>query len=170
MAHDTVLSVFVIIAAVAIVMQGFVMFGIWRAIEKIPPKIDEIHAHIKERLDPLTESVTEIVASSRDPLRTITANLAEISQTLRQRSVQVDEVVEDLVEKTRLQIVRADQLLTHLADKVEATTDKIQQGVLAPIQEITAAIKGLQTGWEFLFSKRRPRGVSEGSHDDQMFI
>jgi ABC-type transporter Mla subunit MlaD len=170
MANETVLTIFVIVAAVAIVMQAFVMFGIWRAIEKIPPKIDEIHAHFKERMDPLTESVTEIVASSRDPLRTITANLAEISQTLRQRSVQVDEVVEDLVEKTRLQIIRADQVLTNLADKVEETTDKVQQGVLAPIQEITAAIKGLRSGFDFFFSKRRPPGATERAQDEQLFI
>ena len=170
MTHDTVLSVFVIIAAAAIVMQGFVMFGIWRAIEKIPPKIDEIHDHIRERLDPLTESVTEIVSASRDPLRTITANLAEISQTLRERSAQVDEVVEDLLDKTRSQIIRADQVLTNLAAKVEETTDKIQQGVLTPIQEITAAIKGLRAGFDFLFSRRRPAGSSDTVQDEQLFI
>jgi len=170
MSHDNVLTAFVIIAALAIVMQAFVMLGIWRAIEAIGGKIEEIRAHIKDRLDPLAESVTDIVATSRDPIRAITSNLAEISQTLRQRSVQVDAVVEDLAEKTRLQIIRADQLLTTLADKVEATSDKVQQGVLKPIQEVTAAIKGLQTGWEFLFSKRRAGGKSESVQDEQLFI
>ncbi len=170
MVNDSVLIVFVIVVTVAIVMQGWAMFGMWLAVRKIPGQIDQIRADVKARMDPLTQSVTEILTNSRDPLRTITTNLAEISQTMRERSIQVDTVMEDLVDKTRLQVIRADQLMTSLADKVEATTDKVQETVLAPLSEISAVIKGIQSGLEFLFSRRRPAGTREVTQDEQMFI
>jgi methyl-accepting chemotaxis protein len=171
MPHDTVLTVFVVLAAVAIVMQAFVMFSIWRAIEKIPTEIDEIRGYVKDKLDPLTQSMSELVGNVREPIRTITANLAEISQTARQRSVQADEVVEVFLEKSRAQIIRTDELLTSLAGKIEETGDKLQQSVMAPIQEIAALIRGVRTGWDFLFSRRRGAPANaENLHDEQLFI
>ena len=170
MANDGVLLLFVIVVTVAVVMQGCAMFGMFLAVRKIPGQIDQIRADVKQRIDPLTQSATELLTGARDPLKTITANLAEISQTMRERSTQVDTVMEDLVEKTRVQVIRADQLMTSLADKVETTTDKVQETVIKPLNEISAVIKGIQSGLEFFFSRRRPAGASDATPDEQMFI
>jgi ABC-type transporter Mla subunit MlaD len=170
MVNDGVLTVFVIVVTVAVAMQGWAMFGMWLAVRKIPGQIDQIRVDVKQQLDPLTHSANDILTGTRDPLRTITANLAEISQTLRDRSTHVDTVVEDLVEKSRLQIIRADQLMSSLAEKVEATTEKVQETVLTPLNEISAVVKGVQSGLEFLFSRRRPAGAGDATQDEQMFI
>lgn len=170
MAHDTVLTVFVIVAAVAIVMQAGVMLGIWLTIRKIPSQVEGIRADVKQRLDPLTQSVTEIVANSREPVQTIATNLAEISRMLRDRTTHVDSLVADLVDKTRLQVMRMDQMVSDLVQKVENTADVVQRQVLAPIQEVSAVIKGVRSGLEFLFSRRRTPSVSEATQDEQLFI
>lgn len=170
MVNDGVLTVFIIVVTAAIAMQGWAMFGMWLAVRKIPGQIDQIRADVKQQLDPLTHSANDILTNARDPLRAITANIEEISQTLRTRSSQVDLVVEDLVDKSRLQILRADQLMTSLAEKVEMTSEKVQETILTPLNEISAVVKGVQSGLEFLFSRRRPAGVSEASQDEQMFI
>ncbi len=170
MANETGLTFLVTVITIAILMQAGAMIGIWLAIRKLPDRLDYIRADFRQRFDPLTQTLTEIITNSRDPLRTITANLAEISQTLRQRSTQVDSVVEDLVDKSRLQIIRADQLMSNLVDKVESTTDKVQETVLTPINEVSAVLKGLQSGLEFLFSRRQPAGANEATQDEQLFI
>lgn len=170
MANDTVLLVLVIVVTIAIVMQASAMMGMWLAVKKIPGQIDQIRADVKQQLDPLALSANEILTTTRDPLRTITANLAEISQTMRQRSTQVDAVVEELVDKSREQILRADQLMSNLADKIETTTDKVQETILTPLGEISAVVKGIQSGVDFLFSRRRPAGASESVPDEQLFI
>jgi ABC-type transporter Mla subunit MlaD len=170
MANDTVLLLLVIVVTAAIVMQASAMLGMWLAVKKIPGQIDQIRADVKQQLDPLTHSANEILTTTRDPLRTITVNLAEISQTLRARSTHVDTMVEELVDRSREQIVRADQLMSNLAEKIETTTDKVQETILTPLGEISAVIKGIQSGLEFLFSRRRPAGASETATDDQLFI
>lgn len=170
MANDSVLLVLAIVVTIAILMQASAMLGMWLAVRKIPGQIEQIRTDVRSQLDPVTKSANEILTGARDPLRTITANLAEISQTLRERSTHVDTVVEELVDKSREQILRADQLMSNLADKVEATTDKVQETVLTPLNEISAVVKGIQSGFEFLFSRRRPAGASDTVTDEQLFI
>lgn len=168
MDHDTVLIVSATVISLAVLLQAAAMVGIYIAVQKIPGRLDGIRADFRTRLDPITQSITEIVTNTREPLRTLTNNLAAISQTLRDRSLHVDAVVEELVDKSRLQIIRTDQLISNLVDKVEMTTDKVQQTVLTPLHEISAVVKGLQSGFEFLFNRRRGAGGREA--DEELFI
>src|SRR5690242_180944 len=99
MQHDTLLSVFVIVAAVAIVMQMLVMAGIYFALRDLRRDLDGIQAATKQRLDVLSLRVTEFVSVSREPVRNIAANLADISRTLRERTTQLDGVLADFLER-----------------------------------------------------------------------
>jgi methyl-accepting chemotaxis protein len=170
MEQNTGLTVAMILVAIAVLMQAGAMLGIWLAIRKVPEQIERVRTDVKQRLDPLTESALEIVNNSREPLRTITANLAEISKILRDRTANADQVAAELLDKSRSQIVRVDQMVTELVEKVETTADAVQRGVLVPIQEISAVVKGVRSGLEFLFSRRRVTNVSEATQDEQLFI
>jgi methyl-accepting chemotaxis protein len=170
MEQNTALTVAVVFAAIAVLMQAGAMLGIWLVIRKIPGQIESVRSDIKQRLDPLTNSALEIVNNSREPLRNITNNLAEISQILRDRTSNVDALAGELVEKSRQQIIRVDQMVSDLAEKVESTADAVQRGVLGPIHEISAVVKGVRSGLEFLFSRRRVSNVSEATQDEQLFI
>lgn len=170
MSNDTTLTLVLFLVAVAILLQAGAMIGIWLSIRKIPGQIEGIRGDVRQRLDPLTQSMTEIVANSREPVRTITANLAEISRLLRDRTSNVDEVVAEMVDKSRLQIIRVDHMVSDLVARVETTADVVQRSVLTPIQEVSAVIKGVRTGLEFLFARRRPSSVTEGTSDEQLFI
>ena len=170
MAQDTWLILILILVGLAVLMQAGAMVGIWLTVRKFPEQIEGIRTDVKQRLDPLTQSVTEIVANSRDPLRTITANLAEISQLLQTRSKDVDTMVADLVEKSRGQVQRLDQLVTGVVEKVENTATVVQRQVLVPVQEISAVIHGIRSGLEFLFARRRASSVTEATQDEQLFI
>lgn len=170
MEQSTGLTVALILVAVAVFMQALAMVGIWLAVRKIPGQIEGVRADVKQRLDPLTQSTLEIVNNSREPLRNITANLAEISHMLRNRTSHVDALAAEVVDKSRLQIIRVDQMVSDLLEKVEKTTDAVQRGVLGPIQEVSAVLKGVRSGLEFLFSRRRVVDVREATQDEQLFI
>jgi hypothetical protein len=159
-----------ILVTLAVLMQAVAMAGIAIAIFKIRAQIEGVRADVKQRLDPLTQSALEIVNNSREPLRTIAANLAEISRMLRDRTSHVDALAAELVDKSRLQIIRVDQMVSDLVDRVEKTADAVQRGVLGPIQEASAVLKGVQAGLDFLFSRRHVVDVREATQDEQLFI
>jgi hypothetical protein len=170
MEQNTGLTVALILVAIAVVMQASAMLGIWLAVRKIPGQVENVRMDIKQRLEPLTQSAVEIVNSSREPLQTITTNLAEISRILRERAADADQVAAELLEKSRLQIVRVDHMVNDLVARVESTADTVQKGVLGPIQEMSAVVKGVRSGLEFLFTRRRVTNVSEATQDEQLFI
>jgi hypothetical protein len=170
MEQNTGLTVALILVAIAVLMQAGAMLGIWLAVRKVPGQIETVRSDVKQRIDPLAQSVLEIVNNSREPLRTISANLAEISTMLRNRTSNADQVAAELLDKSRTQIVRIDRMVTDLVERVETTADAVQKGVLGPVSEISAVVKGVRSGLEFLFSRRRVTNVSEATQDEQLFI
>ncbi len=60
--------------------------------------------------------------------------------------------------------------MNDLVARVESTADSVQKGVLGPIQEMSAVVKGVRSGLEFLFTRRRVTNVSEATQDEQLFI
>jgi hypothetical protein len=171
MSHETVVTIFVIVAALGLAGQAAVMLGLYLSLREIPRQVEDIRRSVRERIDPLAETVKEIVASSREPVHTITTNLAEISQVLRQRTSSVDQAVGEVLEKSRLQIIAFDQLLTNLSRKVETLADTAERRLIAPVQEVSALFAGVRTGLEFLFSNKRAKSsVDRGTHDEELFI
>jgi hypothetical protein len=170
MEQNTGLTVALILVALAVLMQAGAMLGIWLAIRRVPGQIESVRSDVKQRIDPLAQAALEIVNNSREPLRTITENLAEISRILRHRTSDADQVAAELLDKSRSQIVRVDQMVSELVAKVETTADAVQKGVLGPIQEVSAVVKGVRSGLEFLFKRRRVTNVSEATQDEQLFI
>lgn len=170
MDHDPKLAVILIFVVLAVLLQAAAMLGILLALLKMRREVEGLRVDVKQRLDPLAQAVAAILADAREPIRTITANLAELSRVLRDRAAQVDRVVEDLVERSRLQIIRVDQMAAELVTRVESTVEAVQRQVLKPIQEASAVLRGVRSGLEFLFSRRRNARGSETTQDEQMFI
>jgi methyl-accepting chemotaxis protein len=170
MEPNTGVTVALVLVAIAVLMQAGAMLGIWLSIRKVPGQIESVRSDVKQRLDPLAHAALEIVNNSREPLRTISANLAEISTILRNRTANADQVAAELLDKSRSQIDRVDRMVSDLVEKVETTAGAVQKGVLAPIQEVSAVVKGVRSGLEFLFSRRRVTNVSEATQDEQLFI
>jgi hypothetical protein len=170
MEQNTGVTVALILVAVAVLMQAGAMLGMWLMMRKTLGQAEALRSDVKQRIDPLVQSAVELLNSSRESVRTISANAAEISQLLRNRTADADQVAAELLDRSRLQIARVDKLVTDLVEKAESTADTVQKGVLAPVREITALVRGVQCGIEFLFSRRRMTNVSEATQDEQLFI
>ncbi len=170
MAHETLLTIFIIIAAAAVVLQALAMLGIYTAIRRIQGDVNGLRSDMKQRLDPITESVTEIVKDSREPVHTVMSNLTEVSRVLREGTANVDEVLNELLEKCRQQVVRIDDTINDVLSKIEKTTSMVQQNVVTPVREVSAILKGVQVGMDFFLSRRRSDRASDVAHDEQMFI
>lgn len=170
MEPNTALTVAVVLVAIAVLMQAGAMLGIWLVIRKFAGQIENIRADVKQRLDPLAQSAVQIVNDSREPLRTVASNLADVSKMLRDRTVEADAVAAELLQKSRVQVARVDNMVTGLVEKVEHTAEAVHHGVLVPFGEISAVVKGLRSGVEFLLTHRRVTNVSDATQDEQLFI
>ena len=170
MANDTGLIVVLVLVAIAILMQAGAMVGIWLSIQKIHGEVQGVRSDVRQRLDPLTQSVGEILTNSREPIHTITKNLAEISTIMRERTSRVDDAVGEMLVRSRDQAARIDHMVTGLVERVETTADVVQSNILVPLNEMAAVVKGVRAGMEFLFARRRHPSITETTQDEQLFI
>ncbi len=170
MYHDAILTVFVIIAALAFVAQAAVMYGLRHTLENLGREVERIHADIKQDLEPLARCATDILTASREPIQRMATNFAEISQILRERAGAADALLAEVLDRTRTQIIRVDQLVSGLVGKVDAAADAVQRSVLSPVREVSAVAAGVRTALEFLRSRRRAPSVSQATQDEEMFI
>jgi hypothetical protein len=170
MGHDAVVSGFVIVAAAAIVVQGFILLGLYRIAERIRMEISATRQDVREQFAPLAQSLEQIIADSRQPLAVVTTNLADVSRILRERVAAMDTLASELADRTRMEIGRVDRALTDILEKVENTTDVIQKNILGPITEISALLKGFRSGLGFLFSRHPASRSREAAPDEPMFI
>lgn len=170
MDHATLIAVFIVIAAVAIVLQMLLLLGFLLIFRKAYMEARSGYREAKRQIDLVVQTAADVITSAREPVKTATANMAEISRIVRDRAASIDGALGEALEKTRFQIDRADLLVSSLVDRVTAAADSIERNVLGPLQRFSALARGIQAGLDFFLSRRRPSTANEAKHDEEMFI
>ncbi|MGH7868976.1 MAG: hypothetical protein ACREP9_15400 [Candidatus Dormibacteraceae bacterium] len=170
MTHNNLIAIFVVIAALALLLQAAVMVGIFVSVRKFLAETDNVIRDIRRRTEPLLDAVNGMVQDSREPVRSVLANLSEISRTVKERTTLVDARVAEMADTIRLQVARIDQLIGTFVEKATTTADVLQSGVLGPLYQVSAIIKGMQTGIDYFFSQRRSKHPRQATQDEELFI
>jgi methyl-accepting chemotaxis protein len=170
MDHETLIAVFVVIAAVAIVLQMLILLGLYLVARRLQGEVSETTREVRQRLEATVQAVVAPFAESREQIKAVTLNVAEVSRIIRERTSSVDDVLAEMIERTRQQMQRIDQLISNVAQRVDSTASVVQRSVIVPFQEIAAITKGIQCAFDFFLSRRQPSTVREATQDEEMFI
>lgn len=166
---NTLLTIFVIVAAVAILLQMFILFGMFLAFRKTSAKVESLSEEVKTKVLPTAELVHSMITELRPKIETVADNVSVSTTMLRTQLERIDATLTDIVDRTRLQVIRADEFVNNTMDKLEETRDAVQRTVVSPVRHITGIMHGLRTGMETFFSRQRPRPASN-VQQDEMFI
>jgi methyl-accepting chemotaxis protein len=166
-----IITVFVVVAAVALVVQMGVLFALYRALRQTSERMEGIAGRLEQQATPVLATASAILEDARPKLAEITANLAETSASVRAHVTQVGEATSEIVERARMQAARLDEFILNAAHKVEATSELLQNKVFSPMRRVRAILTALNAGLSF-FKSNRPRhrsGTGE-VEDEEMFI
>jgi hypothetical protein len=169
MNYGVAILVFLIIAAIGLVLQGAALLAMFFAAQQLRKQVLQAAHEAKQKADQAVQTALEILSDARGPVKTASANFAEVSKVVRDRALQLDEALQDITQRTHSQVVRADQVFSGVLDKVETTANAVERNVVSPLLEISAIFKGVQVGLEQLF-RGRTSNVRETTQDEEMFI
>jgi hypothetical protein len=162
---------FIVIAAVAIVIQMAILLGMFIQMKTAIDKFTVIANDVKVRVDPILLRVNRILEDSEDKIASITGDTAEITRLARGQAQRIDRVVTDSLERLRVQVIRADQILTGALEVIEDTGTRVRKTLWAPVQQVSAVLKGVKVGIDVLRGSQGRRGESEGAtQDEELFI
>jgi uncharacterized protein YoxC len=167
----TVVAIFVIVAAVAIVLQMAILFALYKAVRQTSSRVEAMAVRMEQQTSPLLATASAILEEAQPKVAEITSNLAESTATLRAHVSQVAEATGEIVERARLNAARVDEFVGNTMDKIEGASELLETKVLNPVRRVQAIISAVGAGLGFLRNNRghKTRAARAGQ-DEEMFI
>jgi len=166
------MTMFVIVAAVALILQMVTLFFLYLAIKKTATKMEGIADRLETQSSPILATAQTILDDAQPKLSEITSNLAESTAMVRAHVAEMAEATTEIVGRARLQAERIDEFVGNTIERIELTSEFLQQSVLNPIRRIQAIVQAVAAGLSMLRSNRARRKAESNSSqaDEEMFI
>jgi len=166
---NTILTIFVVVTALAVLMQAGILLGMFIALRKTSAKVESLAEEVKTKVLPTAELAHSMIVELRPKITTVLDNVSVSTTVLRTQMERVDATLTDIIDRTRLQVIRADEFVNSTMDKLEETREAVQRTVVSPVRHISGLMHGVTAGVEAFFSRRRER-ESVNVPQDEMFI
>lgn len=161
---------FIVIAAVAIVLQMVILLAMAVEMRTAVQKFTKIATDMQSKIDPILGRTARILEDSESRIASIMGDAAEVTRIARGQAQKIDRVFTDTVERLRIQVIRADQILTGTLEVIEDTGSKFRRGLWVPMQQASAILKGLKVGLDFLRGPNRRSQSDSARQDEELFI
>ncbi len=174
MSHTTeiLLAVFTGLTALALVSQAIALVVISRKLHDLTARLDALSAKLTKPVDALAiqvENLLSMIKSMTEKMHTVQENVTAISAVVHHRVVEVDAFLNEATDTARLQMARLSDVIETTSHRIDETIDTLQNAIVVPITEVHAIIRGIRSGLDVLFGRRRLS--SHRSHnDEEMFI
>jgi 5-hydroxyisourate hydrolase-like protein (transthyretin family) len=162
---------FIVIAAIAIVMQMAVMLAMMLQVKKSLEHFTRLSTDLQGRIDPILSRTNRILEDSEGRISSVMGDTAEITRIARSQAQKIDRVFTDTIERLQIQVIRADQILTGAMEVVDEAGSKFRSTLWGPIRQASAVMKGIKVGLDML--RRHQGGIPESeaaSQDEELFI
>lgn len=166
---ENLLTVFIVVTALAVVVQAAILAGMYFAMRKTSATVESLAEEVKAKVLPTAELAHSMITEMRPKIENIVDNVSVSTTVLRTQVERVDATLTDIMDRTRLQVIRADEFVNSTMDKLEETREVVQRTVVSPVRHISGLMHGVTAGVEAFFSRRRGR-TSVNVPQDEMFI
>jgi hypothetical protein len=147
--------IFTAVTAAGVLLQAFVLLGMYFAIRESIKKLHEITDEVKTHLIPTISSTRRLIEDISPKLKIASTNLVEASHTIRHQANHVNATVDDLLQKTAVQAARVNEMVSGTLNSVDHATIAMQHAVAGPYRQVSGVLAGLKTGFEVLFKREK---------------
>lgn len=164
------MAAFVVVATVAIILQMAILLLMYMQFREMHREVTRIATDLQMRIDPILVRLNRILEDSQDRIASIVGDAAEVTRIARLQAQKVDRVFTDAVDRLRAQVVRGDHILTGALEVLEDTGSRFRKSLFGPVVQVSAFLKGLKVGLDFLRGIRPGREPNPVQQDEELFI
>lgn len=165
MDQNTLLTIFVIVSAIALLLQLGTLLGLFLVARKL-----------QQAIMPMIPQIEGIIGNTRRVVESVSVHIEKIGSTssaildvTKQQVHKIDELLNDATTRAKVQMERAEMVLDDSMTRVQQTVTAVQSGVLRPLREVYGVLSGLRTALAYLGRGRRAT-VDHATSDEEMFI
>ncbi|HTX42621.1 MAG TPA: hypothetical protein VMD25_12375 [Acidobacteriaceae bacterium] len=159
---------FTAITALGVLLQAFVLLGMFFALKGALGRLDQVSKIAEEHVIPTLQSARKLLEDVSPKLKSAAQNVMQVSETLRSQSGHVSEAVDELLKRTEVQAARIDEMVTGTLNSIAQATATVQRTVGTPLRQVNAIFSGLRASFD-VFRGGRPR-VTHSAVDGDQFI
>jgi hypothetical protein len=163
---QTLLVVFIAVAAISILMQAGFTVAMFFAARKAQKKVMELVDDVRLHAMPAIMSSRELIQDVTPKLKVITENLTATSATLRSKADQVGGLVGNVTERAQAQASRVDGMVKVTLDQLTNAVHAIEQGVAVPVRQVNGILNGLRAGMDVMRKKTPGNHLNPESEED----
>ena len=164
---QTLLVVFIAIAAFSILMQAGFTVAMFIAARKTQKKVMGLAEDVRLHALPAIIASRDVIQDITPKLRTITDNLAAVSTTLRTKTDKVGGLVENVTDRAQAQATRVDGMVKGTLDGLTTAVHAIEHGIAMPVRQMNGIINGLRAGVDVMRKKDIDNHLDP---DDDLFV
>jgi hypothetical protein len=166
---QTLLVVFIAVAAISILMQAGFSMATFFAARKAQKKIMDLADDVRLHALPAIMSSRELIQDVTPKLKLITENLTATTVTLRSRADQVGGLVGNVTERAQVQASRVDGMVKGTLDQLTNAVQAIEHGVAKPVRHVNGILNGLRAGMDVMM-KKTPTNHNHLDPEDDLFV
>ncbi|HEX4167088.1 MAG TPA: hypothetical protein VHZ55_16610 [Bryobacteraceae bacterium] len=165
MDQNTLLTIFVAVAAIALLIQAIALVGMFLVARDVKAKVFELWPQISE----IVGIAKKTAAGAEKHVDKIGVTSAGILELTKQQVLKVDELLNDASTRAKVQMERAEMVLDDTMTRVQSTVSVVQRGVIRPIREVHGLVSGVRTAVQY-FGRASRSTVDHATSDEEMFI
>lgn len=189
-----VITVAVVLAAIAFVVQAGVTIALYRAAsrmqKKVFPLVDRADAVVKEatpilaKIGPVIDRTGPVLDAARDVLtktdrmiadaqpriREISTEAAAIARSGRRQVERIGELLEDAGGRAKERLEQIDQSVDSTVEHLEHAGEAMRRAVLRPVREVNGLAAGISAAVSTIVHGSRRPSVASATQDEEMFI
>jgi methyl-accepting chemotaxis protein len=150
---QTLLVIFVAVAAISILMQAAFTVAMFFAFRKAQKKMMTLADDVRLHALPVIMSSRELIQNVTPQLKHITENLTATTTTLRAKTEQIGGLVDNVTERAEVQASRVDGMLKGTLDQLTHAVQAIEHGVAVPVRQVNGILNGLRAGMDVMMRK-----------------
>lgn len=189
-----VITVAVVLACIAFVVQAGIVIALYRVAsrmqKKVSPLADRVDAMVKQvtpvitkagpavdRVGPVLESVGRVLVKSEKILEEAHPRITEISteavaiaKSTRRQVDRIGELLEDAGARAKDRLEQIDHSVDSTVEQLEQAGDVMKRAVLRPVREVNGLAAGISAAVSALVHGSRKSSVDHATQDEEMFI
>jgi hypothetical protein len=159
------LIIFVAISAVALLIQGVSLLGLFMVARDVRTKLLAVWPEVQEIVG-ISRRGVERVEKHIDKIGSASVQIVD---TTKQQVAKIDDLLNDANARAKVQMERAEMVLDDTMTRVQETVSIVQRGVIRPVREVYGFWTGVRTALQYLGRGTRPT-VDHATSDEEMFI
>jgi uncharacterized protein YoxC len=165
-------AVFVVVAAVAIVIQVVLLSALFFQMRRTMERLDQFTTDLQGRVGPILSRVQLLLDDTQPKISELVADAAHVVYLARGQAQKMDRVFTEASDRLRGQLVSVDRIVAGALETVEEAGTQFRRNLWKPMQRVSAVVTGIKVGLDLLRSRRERDSRREGSaeHEEELFI